>query len=334
MRKPCLIVPVKDAEDVRRELLARGLLEKHLKILREDDVVLLPVNERFDSKYQFDERDFPEAFKPIAHYSEVVDLPDELRALLPTSLDVIGDIALIRLPEELRDHGRAIGVAILKACRSVHCVFADEGVGGEFRIRRLRHLAGEDRTRTVHVEHGLRYAVDVSKAYFSPRLATERVRVTEKVKPGELVLDLFTGVGPFAIMIAKKREPAAVHAVDSNPAAFELLEENVRMNRAYRVRPMLRDAREALDTVGKVDRLILDLPQSSPNFYLDALKAVKNGGTMHYYEIMEVVSLDERIGWLKSDAARAGISVEVVEITEVRTYSPVQKHYAVDINVC
>jgi tRNA (guanine37-N1)-methyltransferase len=333
MRRHCLVVPKQRAEEIRRSLLERGLLEKHLTVLREGDFILFPVKEQFESEFNFDEREFAEAFKPITHYSEVVDVPEALKSILPTSLDVVGDIALIRLTDELRDHGGAIGEAILRANKSVLCVFADEGVGGEYRIRRLRHLAGENRTKTVHREHGLMYSIDVSKAYFSPRLASERVRVMKQVKPGEVVLDLFTGVGPYAIMIARKSKPSIVYAVDGNPAAFELLEENVRVNRAEKVKAILSDAREALEMTGKVDRLILDLPQSARDYYIGALKSVNVGGMLHYYEIVEFVELEDRKEWLIEFAKRHGIDVELVVTKEVKTYSPAQRHFAFDLRV-
>ena len=333
MRRYCLAVPKLKAEEIRKNLLERGLLEKGLSVLREGERILFPVKERFDSEFAFEERDFKEAFRPIAHYSEVVDIPERLVPLLPTSLDIVGDIALIRLPKELREHGGAIGEAILKAHKNVRGVFADEGVGGEFRIRNVRLLAGEGKTKTVHHEHGLSFAVDVSKAYFSPRLASERVRVAEQVERGEVVLDLFTGVGPYAIMIAKRREPSVVHAVDSNPAAFKLLEENIRINRAERIESHLGDAREALKEIGEVDRLILDLPQSSREFYIDALESVKMGGMLHFYQILETVELEDDKEWLVNEAGRRGIDVDLTMTREVKTYSPAQRHFAFDIRV-
>jgi len=333
VRRHCLVVPKSKAEEVRRGLLERGLLEKHLSILREGDHVFLPVTGKFDSEFVFEEREFAEAFRPIAHYSEVVQIPEELKPLLPTSLDIIGDIALIRLPDELRERGAAIGEAILTAYKSVRCVLADEGVGGEFRIRSVRRLAGENRTKTIHREYGLSYSVDVSKAYFSPRLASERVRVTEQVRPGEVVLDLFTGVGPFAIMIAKKSDPSVVYAVDNNPAAFEMLEENVRLNRAEKVKTILSDAKKALKKIGRVDRLILDLPRSAKDFYIDALRSLNAGGMLHHYEIVEFAELDERKEWLVGEAKRHGVDVELVATKEVKTYSPAQRHFAFDLKI-
>ena len=334
MRKYCLVAPKEKAEEIRRDLLSKGLLEKHLKISSEGDSVIFPVRERFDSPFRLEERDVEEAPARISHYSEIADVPAELMSLLPSSWDIIGDIAIARLPDELRAYRPAIGQAILRAYKNVKCVFTDEGVQGEFRIRKLSHMAGEDRTRTLYREHGLTFAVDVSKAYFSPRLATERVRVTEQVNPGEAVLDLFTGVGPYAIMIAKRRDPSVVYAVDNNPAAFELLEENVRRNRADKVRPILADARQVLSTIGKVDRIILDLPQSASEFYLGALRALNPGGTLHYYEILEAAGMREREEWLRREAESVKVMIDTIRLKEVKAYSPTQRHIAFDIKIC
>src|SRR5207244_5720838 len=89
--------------------------------------------------------------------------------------------------------------------------------------------------RSSDLEFGLRYLVDVEHAYFSPRLGSERWRVARQVRPGEVVVDMFAGVGPYAILIARTRKPKSVHAIDANPAAVELLRENARRNRAETV---------------------------------------------------------------------------------------------------
>src|SRR5438132_907051 len=81
------------------------------------------------------------------------------------------------------------------------------------------------------VDHGLRYHVDLAQAYFSPRLASERKRIADLVRPGEVVADPFAGVGPYSILIAKRRRPESVYAADANPTAVKLLRENVAANR-------------------------------------------------------------------------------------------------------
>ena len=92
----------------------------------------------------------------------------------------------------------------------------------------------------MHREFGCQYHVDIAKAYFSPRLSHEHERVASLVQDGEVVVDLFAGVGPFSVLIGKRNPMAKVYAVDLNPDAVELLKVNVRVNRVEgRVFPVL-----------------------------------------------------------------------------------------------
>ena len=60
----------------------------------------------------------------------------------------------------------------------------------------------------------------LKETYFSPRLANERKRITSLVKPGETVVDMFAGVAPFSIMIAKYANPKIIYAIDKNKDAI------------------------------------------------------------------------------------------------------------------
>src|SRR5947207_6046638 len=105
-------------------------------------------------------------------------LPGEEMAAVESGIDVIGDIAILRINETLRDRGAAIGEALLRDLKNVKVVLGQEGaIAGEYRLRKLRHLAGETRTITLHKENGCRFKVDVETCYFSPRLSTERLRI-------------------------------------------------------------------------------------------------------------------------------------------------------------
>ncbi|WP_461864298.1 class I SAM-dependent methyltransferase family protein, partial [Thermococcus sp.] len=130
-------VPKREAERVRRRLLELGVLAKGYSIKREGDFVLFPVTERVEG-FELVESEFKESRKRPHSYREVVEVPAELRPLLPSSFDIIGDIAIIELPEELVPHGRAIGEAILKVHRHIKAVFAKgSAVSGEYRVREL-----------------------------------------------------------------------------------------------------------------------------------------------------------------------------------------------------
>lgn len=333
MRSWCVVVPRRDGETVRLRLRDRGLLQKHLAIRSEGERLIIPTTARANLGFPAEEREFEEAFTPIRSYKDVVRTPDRLRPLLPSSFDVIGDIAVLKIPEELVPYREEIGRAILAWNRKLRVVAQDHGVSGEHRIREIEIIAGEDRTTTVHTEFGLRYHVDVARAYFSPRLGTERKRVADQVRPGETVVDPFAGVGPFSILIAKRREPRRVIASDANPAAAALLRENVAANRADCVLTKEGDARRILPESRPVDRVILDLPHSALDFLPHALQALGPKGMVHLYGILEAAEREDRVAQIRRLVTREGRGLADLRLHSVRAYSPTQHHVAFDLTV-
>src|SRR6266511_984261 len=152
MRSVCVEVPVARGEEVRRRLLEMGALRKDLRIERSADRLYVPVTTPVDIGLRLLERDFPTGFRLVRSYRDLVDIPPRLAPLLPKAFDEIGDIVVLRLPEELAGFERQIGGAILRWSPKVRTVAVDEGVRGELRIRKVRVAAGEPRTRTKHVE--------------------------------------------------------------------------------------------------------------------------------------------------------------------------------------
>ncbi len=332
MRSLAVAVPKGNAEAVRKELVAQGVLRKGVAIARDGDTVYLPVTTA-TIRHATLEHEFRDAFMPIRSYKDVARVPQYLQGSLPTSFDVVGDIAIFKIPDDLHEYEAEISEAILRANAGVRVVAADEGVKGPMRVRQLRVLAGPDRTETVYREFGLSYAVDVAKAYFSPRLGSERMRVAQLVGPGEVVVDMFSGVGPYAILIAKRRQPAVVHAFDANPDAFRYLEENVRRNRADRVRPRLGDGIALLAVVDPPHRIILDYPRGPDPAYSAALMRILPGGTIHYYAILESVEREDRERALVDAAESIGREAKITAMREVHGWSPTQSLFVFDVHV-
>ena len=233
---------------------------------------------------------FIEKQLPKKNLTQVLEtkLPPNLLAMLPQALDVIGDIAIIDIPPELKSSENIIGEAILQTHRNIKTVLAKAGaISGTYRVREYDFIAGEQKTQTIHKEFGCQYHVDLAKAYFSPRLSHEHERVASLVQKGETVVDLFAGVGPFSILVAKKNPTAKVYAVDLNPEAVELLRVNVRVNRVEnQVLPILGDARQITSSKlkGVADRVIMNLPETAIEFVDAACQAIKpEGGIIHFY---------------------------------------------------
>ena len=244
------------------------------------------------------------------------------------SFEVVGDIAMV----EDRDAER-VAAALMSTSKSIKTVIAPiSDVEGEFRTRRFRHVAGEARTVTVHREHGLRYRVDLEGAYFTPRLGTERLRIASLVRPGDVVLDMFAGVGPFALLLAKRG--ATVIAMDKNPVAVKYLRENALLNKVNNIEILEGDAAElALRYENRADHVIMNLPHSASQFLLPAMRAAKPEGIVHYYCIAPEDDLYKDEALIKIAAAEMGAGEEVLSKEIVRSYAPHRHNVVIDFRV-
>ena len=218
-------------------------------------------------------------------------LSEEEISELKSSLEIIGNIAILKLPEKLDSKKEVISKAILELNKNVKTVLKQSTpVNGEFRTRNFEWIAGEKQTETVYKEHGCMFKLDVSKVYFSPRLQFERLRIAQLVKPGETIINMFAGVGSFSIILAKKSKPLKVYSIDLNPTAIQYLKENVRLNKVENiVIPMLGDAKELINSqlMGVADRVLMPLPAKAYEYLPDAIKSLKNrSGWIHYYDFI------------------------------------------------
>ena len=192
----------------------------------------------------------------------------------------------MRIPDSLLPKKKVIGEALLDSVKIVRSVFyQSSAVEGDFRTRNLEVIAGEDSTETEYKEFGCRFVVDVENAFFSPRLSTERDRIAGLVREGETITNMFAGIGMFSI-IAAKRNDCTVYSLDINPVASDLCERNMALNKlAGRVISINGDAAQIIDDrlADRSDRTLMLLPERSDEFLDSAIKATRDGGTIHYY---------------------------------------------------
>ena len=224
--------------------------------------------------------------------------------LVPTAFDIIGSrdkaVAIIEFSDELVKHERKIAETIMKLHKSVKSVLKKASPRkGVLRLREYRLIAGDENTEVLHVESGCRFRVDPQKTYFSQRESAERLRIVEKVKPGETVMVFFAGAGPFAILIAKKAKPAKLIGIEINSEAIRYFKENVRLNKLNNVEVVEGDVREkAAAYYTSCDRILMPLPESSLDYIDEAIKCAKPGGVIHLYcfaKEEEIDGIEEKI---------------------------------------
>jgi len=324
-------VPKKEGEHVRSDLFSKGILDLKRKIGSDGQFLLVPILGDEYAGYEVVRTELESQDQAPTDYKEVLNIPEELRQDLPSSFDVIGDVAIIKLPDSLMQYKCQIGEAMISVNRSIRIVMTDMGVKGDLRIRELERIAGEGTSETMHKEFGVRMTADPSKVYFNPRLATERYRTASMVKDEETIIDMFAGVAPFGLVICKTAKPKVVYSIDLNPNAEAFVRKNMELNHVVNIVPITGDAAEVVKDLPDADRVIMNLPQISDSFLTVALSKTKAGGTIHLHKVIERSELDDFIGRLVSDAATDGIKIIINNITELKTYSPTMSVYVFDI---
>jgi tRNA (guanine37-N1)-methyltransferase len=210
----------------------------------------------------------------------------EENSKLISAFDQIGEIIIVRIPDSLLSKKKIIGETLLKEVKIAKSVFYQASdVEGDFRTRKLEILAGENNTETEYKEFGCKFTVDVENAFFSPRLSTERERIANLIQDGEIITNMFGGVGMFSIMAAKKKK-CTVFSLDINPIASKLCEKNIELNKlAGNIISINGDASEIIkeQLMDKSDRTLMVLPERSDEFLESAINTTKNGGIIHYY---------------------------------------------------
>jgi tRNA (guanine37-N1)-methyltransferase len=323
---PGIKVKRNQGEQFRKALAELGALDRCRKIASDGTYVYLPVlPELVEKKPLTDISDY-ELVEMEFEQEPPITTPESILGYQP-SFEVVGDIAIVE-----QEDVELVAAALMSSCKNIRSVITPvSDVEGEFRTRRFRHVAGEERTITVHREHGLGYRVDLEGAYFTPRLGTERLRIARQVGPGDFVLDMFAGVGPFALLLAHRG--AKVVAIDKNPVAVKYLRENKILNRID-LEILVGDAYIlARNYENTADHVIMNLPHTAHQFLIPAIQAAKNGGVVHYYAISQEDDLYKDIDSIEAAAFQLGVKIDAIYKGVVRSYAPHRYNVVVDFRV-
>lgn len=232
-------------------------------------------------------------------------LPEEIVKVVPSGFQIIGDIAVLSLPPHLNDYRAHIAAAVRSRHHNIHTVLVRDPIPREeYRVAAMDLVSGTS-TITMHREYGFSYRLDVARAFFSSRLASERRRVWTQVSEGERVLVPFAGVGPFAI------PPASVGgwvtAIEKNPDACNFLRENARLNRIEAHIILFEgDLEEIIPTLSPgYDRAIIPAPYGFDRSLSLVMPLVRAGGILHFYTFKNATQIPA----LEREYSRAGLNI-------------------------
>ncbi len=349
----CVKIPRQYGEKALILVNRLKIIDRRLMIQRDEKAIYIPLLRLLSdgelqtldmtvSDYGILEYSFPEKNTREATFAGLLadKVPRDLLASLPRAVDFVGDLATVQIPPQLGAYESVIGEAILGSNRKVRTVLAKMGaVDGTYRLREFKVIAGKPETSTIHKEYGCRFCVDVTKAYFSPRLSHEHKRVASLVNDDETVVDMFAGVGPFSIQIAKLHRSVKVYSIDMNPYAIEFAKRNIRLNRVEgQVHVILGDAKEAAkdQLSGIADRVIMNLPGKAIEFVGAACGILKSeGGMIHFYCFVSASNPLDGVRHVFTDAVeKNGRKVmEVLLSRRVRETAPYECQAVLDARI-
>jgi tRNA wybutosine-synthesizing protein 2 len=260
---------------------------------------------------------------------------------LPKGFQRIGDIIILNLDKEFDDCKKEIGEAVLELfkVRSVCNKFGE--ITGKFREPQIEVLAGDEDTIVTHVEHGIRYRFDLRKVMFAKGNLSERVRYPKQLRDGEVIVDMFAGLGYFSLAMGKLSNPEKIYSIELNPVSFGFLEENIKINHINCIEAINGDNREIIDSLVKkgvkVDRVLMGYLPPPKEFLPWALKIVKKGGIVHYEDILTVGKIEEEsrkvVEMINEVAKQFDKKVQLIHLQDVKSYGPMTHHYVFDLIV-
>ena len=269
------------------------------------------------------------------------ELSDEELTLLPRGFQIIGNNVILRLNEDLLNKKKEIADAYLELLPNVKGVYLNLGIiEGKFREpEKIEFIAGENNPIVIHKEHGVSYKFDITKVMFSKGNINERKYLSQLVKKGEVVIDMFAGIGYFSLPIAKNAEPKKIYSIEINPVSYHYLVENVRLNKLEEVIiPIQGNCKgkvlELYKSGIRADRVIMGVFPAPKEYISEALLLLKDSGTIYHYE---GVALKEEAHLLFEDfceiAQSTNISCELMDQRLVKSYGPHLFHIVNDILV-
>lgn len=274
----------------------------------------------------------------------MVNLKDVLRPLLPEeklryvvrAYDVIGDVAIIKIPAELEDYQHSIGQRLLDAHPALRLVARSAGMySGEFRIMPLAFICGGGGFATLHKEYGVKLHVDPSRVYYSPRSASERFRIADCVLPGERVLVMFSGIAPLPLVVAKHSRASEIVGIEKSAIAHQYGMRNVIANRSednvLLVHGDVKGEVPRLDTL--FDRVALPLPMVAQEYLQTALATLRCDGWLHYYDFQKTEKFAAAISAVREACVRSGREIVSVQVHRCGHIRPGKYRICVDARI-
>lgn len=327
------LVQKKEAKSALDQIYAEGLLDSSRRVISEQSTVEIPVKEPLPG-FIIIHQEQPEFYKKTPSLAEVMkgSLDADLLKNLPRGWFILGDVIIVKIQPQLEPFKHQIGEALLSIYPRCNCVLRDFGIEGLQRLP-VREIIAGTKCETIHRENGVLFKLDAKAIMFSQGNLRERMRMS-LLGRGEMVVDMFAGIGYFAIPMAVHAQPRRILAIEINPIAHRYLTENMRLNHVESiVEPVLGDCtQEAPKSIA--DRVVMGYVGTTNRYLEKGLQALRPGGVLHYHQTIPSWQFpDAAIKEVSSASEKLGLNAEILGCTKVKKYSPGMVHAVIDARI-
>jgi tRNA (guanine37-N1)-methyltransferase len=254
--------------------------------------------------------------------------------------DILGNIAIVKfLDETLHEDKLKKAGEIMNQYKGVKTVLEKiNKVSGRLRTIKTNYLLGEKTLESLYVENGSRFKMNVETCYFSPRLAGERLEIAKKIKSKDKVLVMFSGVGPFSIVVAKHSKPKKIVSVELGKECCKYALENTKLNKVEGIVEVLQgDVKRIIPKLvlkkEKYDVVLMPRPNLKETFLADALLVCKKGTRIIYYGFCPESEKDKMVDNLLIEAKKLKRKLKITNVKEAGDIAPYEHRYRIEISV-
>ncbi len=332
------------AQITLQKLKGNNLVNRNYKIERKDDYIIVPIldeNNALLQKYEIInlEKNIKQNKKPkkLKDILKNKKLPQDIINKVSSAYDMIGDILVIGLDNLDSKYYSIIGDGLMLLHPHIKTVLSKTGGHyGVFRTQNMQYISGDNKTETIIKENNCKIKIDVEKVFCSTRLSFERTRITDLVQDTEIVGVFFAGAGPFALAIAKNKNPKEIIGIELNPIAIDYFKENLKLNKLeHKIKVILGDVKEVSNNYKNYfNRIVMPLPKSADLFLDDAIKCSKNKCIIHIYRFVPKNDPYSEIDTIiKNKAQEKNIKLDIINKRIIRSYSPSIVQIVLDIKI-
>jgi tRNA wybutosine-synthesizing protein 2 len=291
----------------------------------------------------------PRPFEKIRKMAEKL-LDDGEMELLPSSWEMLGDCLLLKSMEGLSERIEDIAGIYQTVLGARYTLLDEGGISGELRQPRTRVLFPPENGiwEVEHVENSVRFVLDPRHVMFSSGNVDERMRLPEIVKngpppprldgksqEGEVVLDMFAGIGYFTLPLAVHCSISRIIAIEKNPVSFRYLRKGIRANKCTeKVIPILGDNRN-VEVPDVADRIIMGYVGGTVEYLPRALELSRpEGCIVHLHDTVPIETgsggLWEKVRIMIESEGRSG---RLLWARRVKSFAPRIDHVVLDLKI-